>query len=114
MFVLFHIHTIMLVCYYIPFTYIHVNIVCLFLYAVMLAMVNCYSLKLATKMMSLLSVAKMFALLFIVIIGVIFILVRSTFPHSFTHPFDVLSGQEPSVPSISLSIYSVMFAYNGW
>ncbi len=81
---------------------------------VILAFINCYSLKLASKVMSVFSVTKVLAILFIVAVGLIFIIKKQTFPSSFTNPFEILPGQEPSVSSIGLSLYSVLWAYDGW
>lgn len=79
---------------------------------VILAITNCYSLKLASKLMSILTTSKILVVLFIVIVGVIFMIKQETFPESFTHPF--LPARETNVPSITLSLYGVLFAYNGW
>ena len=64
--------------------------------------------------MSVFSVTKVLAIVFIVAVGLVFITEERTFPSSFTNPFQVLPGQEPSVSSIGLSLYSVLWAYDGW
>ena len=72
-------------------------------------------MKLASKVMSVLSVTKVLAILFIVAIGVVFMIKEQhTFPSSFRSPFEILPGEEPSVSSIGLSLYSVLWAYDGW
>ena len=85
-----------------------------------LAIINCYSLKLAAKVMSVLTVTKVLAVVFVALVGLVVIVKRQTFPDSFKHPFqgieiDESSGQEPvSVITVTLSLYNVLFAYNGW
>ena len=76
---------------------------------------NCYSVKLSSKLMSILTVSKVFAVLFIVVLGIAFIIKRGTFPDSFVDPFGVkLPGHEPSFSQFSLSLYGIVWAYNGW
>ena len=65
-------------------------------------------------MMSVFSVTKVLAIFFVVIVGIVFMLKEQTFPNGFTNPFDVLPGQEPNIASIGLSLYSVLWAYDGW
>ncbi len=81
---------------------------------VIITLLNCYSLKLASKVTTVFSVTKLLAVCFIVAVGVIFMVKRQTFPVTFTHPFDVLPGQEPTVSSVGLSLYNVLWAYSGW
>ena len=64
--------------------------------------------------MSLFMVIKLLAILFIVLLGVGFMIKDRTFPDSFKHPFEPLDGKEPSVPTVALSLYGVLFAYDGW
>lgn len=71
-------------------------------------------MKLAAKVMSVFTVTKLLAVVFIILIGVIFMIKRQTFPDTFKHPFHTLEGQEPSVSSVGLSLYSVLWAYDGW
>ena len=75
---------------------------------------NCYSLKLASKVTSAFTVTKLLAVAFIATVGVIFIARERTFPESFTNPFEFLPGQEPTVSTVGLSLYNVLWAYNGW
>ena len=85
-----------------------------------LAIINCYSLKLAAKVMSVLTLIKLLAAAFIVLVGLVFMVKRQTFPDSFKHPFqgieiDESSGQEPvTVITVTLSLYNVLWAYDGW
>ena len=80
--------------------------------SVILVLINCYSVKLSARVMSVLSVTKLLAVAFIVVVGVIFMITRKgDFPDGFTHPF---SGKQPSVFGVGQSLYSVLFAYNGW
>ena len=61
-----------------------------------------------------LSVTKLLVVLFIVLLGVSFMIKNRMFPDSFKHPFEPLDDKEPSVPSVALSLYSVSWAYTGW
>ena len=64
--------------------------------------------------MSFFSVIKVVAIVLLVVAGVVFIIRERTLPATFTNPFRVLPGQEPSISSIGLSLYSVLWAYEGW
>ena len=87
----------------------------LFFYSVViLALINSYSLKFASKVMSVFSMAKILAILFIVVVGVIFMIKEQAFPHTFTNPFETLPEQQPTVSSVGLSFYNVLWAYEGW
>lgn len=81
---------------------------------VIISAVNCYSLKLASKIMTILTGVKILAVIFIVLVGVVFMIKRRSFPESFSHPFDTVPGLETNVSSFTLSLYSVLWAYNGW
>ena len=71
-------------------------------------------MKLASRLMSVLLVTKILAIVFVVLVGIVFMIKRETFPISFTHPFTVVSGHATDVTSISLSFYGVVWAYDGW
>jgi len=81
---------------------------------VILALMNCYSLRLASTVMSLLSVTKVFAVFFIIVVGIISMIRIRTFPSSFTHPFQTVPEHKTDVSSIGLSLYNVLWAYDGW
>ncbi len=80
-----------------------------------LILINCYSVKLSARVMSVLSVTKLLAVAFIVVVGVIFMITRKgNFPDGFTRSFDPIDGKQPSVFTVGLSLYGVLFAYDGW
>ena len=81
---------------------------------VTLALVNCFGLKFAARMMSVLTICKILTMVFIVALGVVVLIQRRTIPENFQHPFENLRGEPPSVFSVALSFYSVLFAYDGW
>ena len=84
-------------------------------FLVLLGVINCRGLSLAAKLMSLLLVTKILIVLFVIILGVAYMIRVQTFPESFTHPFEVsLPGHKLSLSLISLSLYSVVWAYDGW
>ena len=64
-------------------------------------------------MMSIFSIGKIFTMIFIVAIGFHFMIKKDS-PRTFQHPFDNLGGELPTVFSVALSFYSVLFAYGGW
>jgi L-type amino acid transporter 9 len=78
-----------------------------------LALVNCYSVKLASKMMVVFTTLKVLAVVFIAVVGIIFMIIRGV-PENFKHPFDTVPGLEPNVVSAALSLYGVLWAYSGW
>ena len=83
-------------------------------FTVTLAMINCYSLKLASRVMTVFTVVKILTFVFIVVVGVVFMIKRQSFPESFEHPFRTVPGLSLSVPSFASSLYGVLWAYTGW
>jgi len=80
-----------------------------------LALVNCYGLKSAARLMSFFTVCKLLTVAFVVMLGGYFIMWREhDVPHTFWHPFENLKGEPPTIMSVALSFYSVLFAYDGW
>ena len=75
----------------------------------LLTAVNSYSVRLTTRINDLCTFAKCFALLAIIIVGVVQ-LARGRF-ESFADPFD---GTNWSPGSISLAVYQGLFSYNAW
>ena len=77
-------------------------------------MINCYSLKLASRVMTVFTFVKILTFVFIVVVGVAFMIKRRSFPESFEHPFRTVPGLTLSTPSFALSLYGVLWAYTGW
>ena len=80
---------------------------------VTLGLMNCYSLKLAARVMNVFTGLKILAVVFIALVGIIF-MIRRGVPENFKHPFATVPGLEPDVSSITLSLYGVLWAYSGW
>ena len=71
-------------------------------------------LKLASRVMTAFTVVKLLTFVFIVVVGVVFMIKRRSFPESFEHPFRTVPGLSLSVPSFASSLYGVFWAYTGW
>ena len=96
--------------YFEVFQFYYFSILC----AVIIGLVNCYGLKSAARMMFVFTITKVVMVLFIVVIGIGILLQKERLPNTYRHPFDNLHGEPPSVFSVALSFYSVLFAYDGW
>lgn len=57
---------------------------------------------------------KLLAVAFIVAVGVITVSVRQSVPERLHHPFQPLECHEPSVTSVALALYGVLWAYDAW
>ena len=84
------------------------------LIAVILVLVNCYSVKLTAYVSMVFSGLKLLAIVFIVVVGFITIMIRKSFPDQFLQPFQPLEGHEPSTASVAVALYGVLWAYDGW
>lgn len=84
------------------------------LIAVILVLVNCYSVKLTAYVSMVFSGLKLLAIVFIVVVGFITIMIRKSFPDQFLRPFQPLEGHEPSTASVAVALYGVLWAYDGW
>ncbi|KHJ48470.1 Asc-type amino acid transporter 1 domain protein [Trichuris suis] len=78
---------------------------CLFV----LTFINCWSVRMATKIQDVLTYAKIGALILIVLTGLTMLAIRPSV--SFENPFE---GTSTDPRDISLALYSGLFAYNGW
>ena len=76
--------------------------------------VNCYSFKLASKVMTMITFLKIASIGFVALVGPVVMATRGLFPDSFQHPFQTIPGLEPNVTSIAASLYSVLWAYDNW
>ena len=71
-------------------------------------------MKLAARVMTLFSVLKVVALVFIVVVGIIVVIIRGGLPADLRDPFKPLDGHTPDIPSIATALYGVTFAYDAW
>ena len=85
-----------------------------YLIAVVLVLVNCYSVRLTAYVSVVFSGLKVLAIFFIVGVGIITVMIRKSFPDQLLHPFDPLEGHKPSTASVAIALYGVLWAYDGW
>lgn len=78
----------------------------------MLCVVNCYSVKLATGIQNSLFFAKMIAIVFIVVGGVINLVGGKT--EHLAKGFERVEGTDFTVGSVTLAFYSGLWPYDGW
>ncbi|XP_052817176.1 large neutral amino acids transporter small subunit 2-like [Mya arenaria] len=77
-----------------------------------LTFVNIYSVRAATKIQDFFTVAKLLALLLLIITGAVMI---GKGEHEYlVNAFEPMDGATPGVGSVSLAFYSGLFAYAGW
>lgn len=76
---------------------------------VILTFVNCYSVRLATKVQDIFTVAKVLALILVVLTGVVQLFLGKT--HNFENMFE---GTSTDPADIALAFYAGLFAYQGW
>ena len=81
------------------------------LLAALLAMINCYSVKVSAKMMTVLTFLKLLACAFVIALGVYHLIQTGCFPEDSRHPFQ---GSTTSPVNWALALYGVMWAGNGW
>ncbi|CAJ0928235.1 unnamed protein product, partial [Mesorhabditis belari] len=77
----------------------------------LLAMVNCASVKLVGKVQDVFTMAKLFALALIIFTGFILLLIGTPYTDSFENMFE---GSRYGMGSLALAFYSGLWAYNGW
>ena len=82
--------------------------------AVILVLVNCYSVRLTAYVSVVFSGLKVLAIFFIVGVGIITVMIRKSFPDQLLRPFESLEGHEPSTTSVAVALYGVLWAYDGW
>ena len=83
-------------------------------YAAILVLINIYGIKLIVRISMIFSGLKLSAIVFIVAVGVITVSVRQCVPERLHQPFKPLEGHEPSVTSVALALYGVLWAYDAW
>ena len=82
--------------------------------AVILSLVNIYSVKCTAYVTVVFSGLKLVSIAFIVIVGVLTVILRQSFPERLHQPFEPLEGHHPSIASVAVALYGVMWAYDGW
>ena len=81
---------------------------------VILVLVNIYGMKLTVRVAMVFSTLKLLAIVFIIVVGIVTVIIRQCVPERLHHPFQPLEGHEPSVPSVALALYGVLWAYDAW
>ena len=81
---------------------------------VILSIVNSYSVKLAASLTAVVSILKLLACVFVIAVGISFVIIHKQFPEDLYTPFQPIENHVPSAPSIALALYSVLWAYDGW
>ena len=79
-----------------------------------LILVNIYGIKLTVQVTMLFSGLKLLAIVFIVAVGVVTVSVRQSVPERLHQPFQPLECHQPSVTSVALALYGVLWAYDAW
>jgi len=77
----------------------------------LLAMVNCYSVKVSAKVMTVLTFLKLLACGFVIALGVYHLIRTGCLPEDSRHPFQ---GSTTNPINWALALYGVMWAGNGW
>ena len=78
---------------------------------IILAALNCYSVKVFGRIETLFSSIKLLACAFIFIVGIGFVISKGCFPPAFHHPFE---GTTSSPGSVAIALFGVLWAYDGW
>ena len=81
---------------------------------VILILVNSYGVKITVRVTMMFSALKLLAIAFIVAVGIIIVSVRQCVPERLHQPFQPLEGLEPSISSVALALYGVLWAYDAW
>nr|CAB3266337.1 b(0,+)-type amino acid transporter 1-like [Phallusia mammillata] len=71
--------------------------------------VNCYSVKLSTRIVTFFGIGKIISLVIVIIGGIVFLAKGHT-----EHFDDAFSGPPPGVREISLGLYQGLWAFDGW
>ncbi len=71
-------------------------------------------MKVATKIITLLSTVKVLSLVSIIAVGLIYTLYHRKIPDVFNQPFEARDGYVPTASSLSLALYGVLWSYDGW
>ena len=81
---------------------------------VILVLVNCYSVRLTALVSMVFSGLKLLAVAIIVGASVVTVIVRKSLPDWLLQLFHPLEGHDPSIASVAVALYGVLWAYNGW
>jgi len=74
-------------------------------------MINCYSIKLSAKMMTVLTFLKLVACGFVIALGVYHLIRTGCLPEDSRHPFQ---GSTTNPVNWALALYGVMWACDAW
>ena len=78
---------------------------------IVLAAVNCYSVKLVGHVATVFTSVKVLSCVFIIIVGVVYVIEQRCFPVAYHQPFE---GTENSPSSVAIALFAVLWAFNGW
>ncbi len=82
--------------------------------AVVVGAINVCSVRLTARTISVVTVLKLFSVLFIALLGIGTLISRKTFPEDPQDWFKSREGFELSAGSLALAFYGVLFSYEGW
>lgn len=77
----------------------------------LLTFINCYSVKWATRLQNVFSVAKVLALCTIIFAGLVWLFLGNT---EYFSPSEVMEGSQANPALIALAFYSGVFSFSGW
>ena len=87
-----------------------VKLIALSLLVVVTAL-NCYSVKLLGRVVTVFTTAKLLACAFIVVVGFGRVFSQGHLPPAFHHPFE---GTTHSISSVAIALFGVLWAFDGW
>ena len=87
-----------------------VKLIALSLLVVVTAL-NCYSVKLLGRVVTVFTAAKLLACAFIVVVGFSHVISQGQLPPAFHHPFE---GTTHSISSVAIALFGVLWAFDGW
>ncbi len=76
--------------------------------------VNVYSVRLTAQIIAVVTVLKLFAVSFIVLLGIATIIIRRSFPEDPHSWFTPREGFQLTASNLALAFYGVLWSYDGW
>lgn len=83
-------------------------------FAVLVTVINSWSVKTTARVVTALSASKIVAVVFVALIGITFMLGKEMYPVAFQHPFQMTEGHVTTPATIALAMYGVLWSYDGW